>query len=288
MASLKLCRMAVAVSLGMAGMGLVSATAAEVDPGLAKELTQYVRAARQAGADEARIRRDAISAGWPAPLVDASIASSRNGDTDAREAAGTALVAGAPRPPAEPARGAGQPAPVSTPAPNAAKDRHVPDDYQIGAGDVLQIAVWREPDASVPSVVVRPDGKIAMPLIKEVEVAGLTPLQAEKTITDKLSTLINGVDVTVIVTKIESKKIYVLGAVNKEGTIPYTYRMSVMQALSEAGGLNDYAKRKKIYVLRHESGKEARLPFNYEAVIKGEKMEQNILLAPGDTIVVPQ
>src|SRR5205823_2217794 len=122
-------------------------------------------------------------------------------------------------------------------------NRGVPDDYVIGAGDILHISVWKEPDASVPSVVVRPDGKIAMPLLKEIEVVGMTPRQAEKIITEKLASFIHGADVTVVVTGINSKKIYLLGAVKKEGTIPYTYRMSVIQALSEAGGVTDYAKR---------------------------------------------
>src|SRR5437870_5641114 len=88
------------------------------------------------------------------------------------------------------------------------RERGVPEDYVIGAGDVLQISVWKEPDASVPSVVVRPDGKVAMPLLREVEVAGMRPMQAEKAITERLAKLINGVDVTVIVTAINSKKVY--------------------------------------------------------------------------------
>jgi len=167
------------------------------------------------------------------------------------------------------------------------RERGVPEDYVIGAGDVLQISVWKEPDASVPSVVVRPDGKVAMPLLREVEVMGMTPMQAEKAITERLSKLINGADVTVIVTAINSKKVYVVGAVRREGPLAYTYRMSVMQAISEAGGLNDYAKRKKIYILRNENGKEYRLFFNYDEVIRGEKTEQNVQLLPGDTLVIP-
>ena len=168
-----------------------------------------------------------------------------------------------------------------------AVDRGVPYDYQIGAGDVLQVSVWKEPDASSPNVVVRPDGKISMPLLKEVQVVGLTPTEAEALITQRLDKVIDDPDVTVIVTGINSKKIYAVGAVKKEGPIPYTYRMSVMQAISEAGGLTDYAKRKKIYVLRNENGKETRLPFDYNAVLKGQHMESNIQLLPSDTLVVP-
>jgi polysaccharide export outer membrane protein len=178
-------------------------------------------------------------------------------------------------------------APASEDPAGAAKVRGVPDDYVIGAGDVLQVAVWKETEVSVPTVVVRPDGRIAIPLIKDVTVAGLTPEQAEKEITGLLSKYINTPNVTVVVATINSKKVYVLGGVKKAGPIPYTYRMTVIQALSEAGGLTEYAKRKKIYVLRTENGKDYRLPFDYDAVIKGEKMEQNIQLLAGDTVVVP-
>jgi polysaccharide export outer membrane protein len=161
-------------------------------------------------------------------------------------------------------------------------------DYHIGAGDTLEVSVWKEPDASVPNVVVLPDGKIGLPLLKELNVAGLTPRQVEQAITERLSAIINTPDVTVVVTKVNSKKIYVVGAANKEGPLAYTYRMTVMQAISEAGGLTEYAKRKKIYVLRAEGGKEVRMPFNYDQVVKGEKMEQNIEVLPGDVLVVPQ
>src|SRR5581483_8139735 len=145
----------------------------------------------------------------------------------------------------------------------------VADDYQIGPGDTLQISVWKEPDVTVPSVVVRPDGRITVPLIKEVAVAGMTPRQAEKVITAGLSAYVRDANVTVVVSQINSKRVYVIGAVRKEGTLPYTYGMTVMQALSEAGGLTDYAKRKKIYVLRSELGRDYRLDFNYDEVVRG-------------------
>jgi len=164
----------------------------------------------------------------------------------------------------------------------------VPDDYLIGAGDVLHVNVWKQPEVSLPTVVVRPDGRITVPLIKDVAVGGSTPSQAEKAIAEQLSQFIVGVDVTVVVTAINSKKVYILGGVKKEGPIPYTYRMTVLQALSEAGGLTDYAKRKKIYVLRTEKGKDYRLAFNYDDVTKGVKMEQNIELLPGDQLVIPR
>ena len=151
----------------------------------------------------------------------------------------------------------------------------------------MEINVWNEPDASVRSAVVRPDGKISMPSLKEVDVVGLTPVQLEKMITDGLSKIINSPDVTIVVTETNSKKIYVKGKVNKEGPIPYTYRMTIMQALTEAGGITDHAKKSKIYVLRNETGREFRFQFDYNAVLRGEKMELNIPLEPGDVIVVP-
>jgi polysaccharide export outer membrane protein len=159
-------------------------------------------------------------------------------------------------------------------------------DYRIGAGDVLNISVWKEPEVSVPSIIVRPDGKITVPLVKDIEVAGCTPAEAEKAITKALSPYITDVNVTVIVTGINSKRIYVIGAVKKEGPLAYTHRMTVLQALTEAGGLTDYAKRKKIYVLRAQNGKETRIPFNYDEVLKGKDRE-HIWLLPDDTLVVP-
>ncbi|HXI38635.1 MAG TPA: polysaccharide biosynthesis/export family protein [Bryobacteraceae bacterium] len=164
---------------------------------------------------------------------------------------------------------------------------NVPAGYRIGAGDSLGINVWREQEASVQSVTVRPDGKISLPLVKEVDVLGLTPSELEKLLTSKLEPVIRGVDVTVVVREIRSKKVYLIGAVNKVGPVPLLSDMTVLQALAEAGGITDFAKKKNIYVMRNENGKQVKLPFNYVAVIKGEHIEQNIKLQPDDTIVVP-
>jgi polysaccharide biosynthesis/export protein len=169
----------------------------------------------------------------------------------------------------------------------ARADHGVPDGYLIGAGDILQIIVWKEQDATVPSVVVRADGKVSLPFAKEVGISGLTPAQAEQAISERLKGFINEPDVTVIVREVNSKKIYVVGAVKREGTIALKYPMTMLQALSEAGGLTDYAKRKRIYILRTENGKQSRIFFNYDAVIKGQQMDQNIPVKPDDTIVVP-
>jgi polysaccharide export outer membrane protein len=203
-------------------------------------------------------------------------------------AVGAPLTGGAPGTVAP----AGLPAKPDDAAPNAKPpviNRRVSDDYKIGEGDILQISVWGEPTASVSSVVVRPDGKISLPLLKDVAVEGLTPLQLEKIITDQFiaSNQLKAPDVTIMVTQINSKKIYMNGAVKKEGPIPYNYRMTVLQALSEAGGLTDYAKRKRIYILHNDNGRQFKYLFDYDAVLKGQHMEQNIELEAGDTIVVP-
>jgi polysaccharide biosynthesis/export protein len=167
------------------------------------------------------------------------------------------------------------------------KDPRVPAGYRIGAGDVLQISVWKEPDASVASVVVRADGKISVPLIKEVEVLGMTLAEAEAMLAEKLGQFIHGADVTVVPKEIHSQKVYLLGGVKKQGPLMLEALTTVLQAITEAGGLTDEAKPKKIYILRKENGQEVRLPFNYNAVIKGERMEQNITLHPEDVIVIP-
>ncbi len=233
---------------------LLAAAAAAQTPKLPKELIQYVADARNLGLTEAQIQENAVKAGWPAADVKQALSS-----------------------PASPATGDAPPPKV----------RGVPDDYRIGEGDVIQVSVWRQPEASVESAVVRPDGKISLPLIKEMAITGLTPVEAEKRVMELMSAFIQVPDVAVVVRDIRSKKVYVVGAVNKPGPLPYTYQMTILQALSECGGLTDYAKRKKIYVLRSQGGKQYRLPFNYDAVLKGERMELNIQLQAGDTLVIP-
>lgn len=173
---------------------------------------------------------------------------------------------------------------LSTPAPAVV----TAPDYRIGAGDVLQITVWKEPEASIPSAVVRSDGKISVPLLKEVQAGGLTPSELEQRLTERLSKYIHAADVTVMVREVHSEKVYLIGAVRREGPIAMQSSMTVLQAIAQAGGLSDYAKRSKIYVLRTESGKQVKLPFDYSAVIKGSRMEQNVPLRPDDTIVIPQ
>src|SRR5579862_483238 len=176
---------------------------------------------------------------------------------------------------------------AKTPPPDVPKNSGVPLGYRIGAGDVLQINVWRESEVSVQGIVVRPDGKVTLPLVKEVDVMGQTPAELEKNLAAKLAQFINGADVTVVVREIHSKKVYMVGAVNRVGPIALLSDLTVLQALAEAGGVTDYAKRKKIYVMRTENGKPTKHFFDYDAVLKGEHIEENIMLQPDDTIVVP-
>jgi polysaccharide biosynthesis/export protein len=174
------------------------------------------------------------------------------------------------------------------PAGQPGADRGIPDKFIIGEGDVLQISVWKEPDASVPSMVVRADGKITVPFIKEIMVAGMTAAQAEEIIAAKLKPYIMEPDVTVVVREVHSKKIYLVGAVRKTGSVEMNHPMTVLQALTEAGGPNDFAKKKEIYVLRTTNGSQVKLPFNYEAAIKGEQAGKDYWLMPNDMVVVPQ
>ncbi len=158
--------------------------------------------------------------------------------------------------------------------------------FVIGAEDVLAINVWKEAELS-RTVPVRPDGMISLPLVNDVKAAGLTPIQLAASITEKLRKFVTDPQVTVIVQTINSKKIHILGEVGRAGTFALLPDMTILQALAGAGGFTQYAKKSKIYVLRMEDGKQSKIPFNYDEVIKGKKPEQNILLKSGDTIVVP-
>ncbi|HWH58242.1 MAG TPA: polysaccharide biosynthesis/export family protein [Terriglobales bacterium] len=158
--------------------------------------------------------------------------------------------------------------------------------YIIGPQDVLDISVWKEPDLT-RSLPVRPDGKISIPLLSDVQAAGLTPTQLASKITTELQKFVTNPQVTVIVTQINSQRIYILGEVGRAGAYPLLPGMTVLQALSSAGGLSEFANGKKIYVMRQVNGKQDRYPFNYKEVLSGKKADENIQLKAGDTIVVP-
>jgi polysaccharide export outer membrane protein len=159
--------------------------------------------------------------------------------------------------------------------------------YLIGNGDLLAVNVWKEPDVS-RSVPVRPDGRISLPLVGEIQASGRTPLQLEHEIAGRLKTYITDADVTVIVEQINSEKVNVLGRVQKPGSYPISGSMTVLDALAEVGGFVEFAKQKDIYILRlTPNGQQTRIPFNYKDVIKGKHPEQNIRLQSHDTVVVP-
>ena len=136
-------------------------------------------------------------------------------------------------------------------------------------------------------VVVRPDGKISLPLVNDLVVSGKTPMEIQEMVAAKLAPFIKDPNVTVTVREIRSKKVYLLGEVTKAGSYQIVQPTTVLQMLTDAGGLKPYAKAKSIYILRTENGRQRKLPFNYKDVVQGKKIEQNILLQPGDTIVVP-
>ena len=198
-------------------------------------------------------------------LLAAMMATAAWGQADAK-AKDEAKVAPADKPPSEPASVAGP-------------------DYIIGADDTLHISVWKEPELT-ESLPVRPDGKISLPLLNDVIAAGLTPTQLADSITSRLKKYIADPHVTVVVTAMNSQKIYVLGEVLHPGTTLLQPNMTVLQALASSG-FTPFANTKGIYILRNENGKQQKIPVHYRALIKGEAMDQNLILKPGDTIVVP-
>jgi polysaccharide biosynthesis/export protein len=160
------------------------------------------------------------------------------------------------------------------------------EEYKIGPQDVLQIDVWKEAELT-RKVPVRPDGKISLPLLNDVQAAGLTPAQLSSVLTEGLKKFINSPQVTVTVSEINSRRVYITGEVAHAGAIPLLPNMTVLQALSSSGGFTQFAKTKAIYILRTEDGKQVKHPFNYKDVRAGKNTDQNILLLPGDEIVVP-
>jgi polysaccharide biosynthesis/export protein len=168
---------------------------------------------------------------------------------------------------------------------NAAPNSLAGPDYVIGADDNLHIAVWNEANLT-ETLPVRPDGKISMPLLDDIQAAGLTPRQLADSLAEKLKKFVADPRVTVVVTAINSKRIFLVGEVSHTGATAMLPNMTVLQAISSAG-LTQFANTKKIYVLRTVNGKQEKLPVDYRKLVKGERIEQNYLLQPGDTIVVP-
>ena len=172
------------------------------------------------------------------------------------------------------------------PAPAAPAGVPLPADYVIGPDDVLSILFWKEKEIS-GDVVVRPDGKISLPLLNEVAAAGLTPEQLREKLGREAVRYLTDPNVTVVVKQINSRKVFITGQVAKPGPYPLTGPTTVLQLIAIAGGLHEFADSKKIVVMRTEQGRPVSYRFNYKEVLERKNLKQNIELKPGDTIVVP-
>ena len=205
---------------------------------------------------------------------------------------GAAFAQTAP-PPAQ--RPQSKPAPQAPPAAKPAVTQQVVPGpsvpveagFTIGPEDVLGVIVWREPDVTA-DVTVRPDGMITLPLIRDVKASGLTPSELADRLQQALREYITDASVTVVVRQMNSRKVFITGEVAKPGAYGLTSSMTVMQLIAVAGGLNEFAEGKSISVMRVEAGKTKTFPFDYRNVANGKKPEQNIVLRPGDTVVVPE
>jgi polysaccharide export outer membrane protein len=161
-----------------------------------------------------------------------------------------------------------------------------PADYVIGADDHLSIVFWRDKDMT-SDVVVRPDGKISLPLLNEIQAAGQTPEQLRAQVADAAGKYLDQPNVTIVVKEIHSRNAYIVGKVVRPGSFVVSTGMNVMQMIALAGGLLDYADEKNIVVMRTEGGRVQYHPFNYKDVVEQKRPQQNIPLRPGDTVVVP-
>lgn len=173
--------------------------------------------------------------------------------------------------------------PVSGQAP---EDPVLPADFVIGPEDLLSIVFWRDQDMTA-DVVVRPDGKITLPLINDIQAAGLRPEELRLRVTEAASKLIESPNVMVRVREIRSRKVFITGMVANPNNYPLTGPTTVLQLIATAGGLLEYAKSKDIRVVRNENGRQVAFRFNYNDVRQGRNLQQNIALKPGDTVIVP-
>jgi polysaccharide biosynthesis/export protein len=159
-----------------------------------------------------------------------------------------------------------------------------PSDFRIGVADELMIAVWHEPEFS-QSVVVRPDGMITVPLLNDIKVAGLTTLEMQALLTDKMKLVVNDPQVTIIVKAINSRKVWLVGNVARQGGFSLVDKKTVLELISEAGGLGPFAKARSIYILRKQNGAKVRIGFDYKKALTGKG--DNPVLESGDMVVVP-
>jgi polysaccharide export outer membrane protein len=181
-----------------------------------------------------------------------------------------------------------QTTPPSQPVSAAAPASPVPvsEDYVIGPEDVLSVTFWREQEMS-GEVTVRPDGMITLPLLGDVKAAGLRPEELREYVQKAASRYLADANVTVAVRQINSRKVFITGQVGQPGAYPLPGPRTVMQVIALAGGLNEYADAKNISIMRNQGGQVRTFKFNYREVSKGRRLEQNIQLQPGDTVVVP-
>jgi len=162
----------------------------------------------------------------------------------------------------------------------------VPADYVIGPEDILTIVFWREKDLS-SDVVVRPDGRISLPVLQDVDAAGLTPQQLRESLTKTAERYVEDPNVTVVVKEINSRRVFITGQVAKPGPYNITSPMTVLQLIAFAGGLLEYADEKNIVIMRMEKDTPVSYRFNYREVAERKNLKQNIALKPGDTVIVP-
>jgi len=160
-------------------------------------------------------------------------------------------------------------------------------DYVIGTDDVLSILFWRDKDLSAPEVTVRPDGKVTLPLLNDMQASGLTPDQLRDAILVAAQKYVEDPNPTVIVKEIKSRKVFITGQVEKAGPYPLNGSTTILQLIAMAGGLREFADGKEISLMRTESGKPSVYSFNYQDVLKKRNLRQNIDLKPGDVVVVP-
>jgi polysaccharide biosynthesis/export protein len=217
------------------------------------DLAEYIQVARALGLDNDTVRTNALKNGYKSNLVEEALkslpAAAKKSDQD---------------------------------------DRGVVGEYVIGEADVLGVVVYKEPEASVQSVMVRADGKITLPFVKDIAVAGSTCAQVEQTVTTKLKPFINEADVSVFVREVHSKRYFVAGALRKQGPVELKYPVRVADAVLEAGGPTEFAKQKNMYIIRTEQGRQFRIEFNYKQLLRGEHPELNVWVKPGDHIYADQ
>jgi polysaccharide biosynthesis/export protein len=196
---------------------------------------------------------------------------------------------------APPATSAQKPtAPPVVPAPAVQAPASLPPDYVLGPDDTLHVEFWRDKDLSA-DVTVRPDGKVTLPVLNDVQAAGLTPDQFRDRVLEAAKRFIEDPSVTISVKEIRSRKVFITGAVNKPGAYLINDHMTVLQLIATAGGLTEFAKSKNIIIMRPDAGGVGRpagqpitYAFNYKDVLARKNLKQNIELKPGDTVIVPE